>query len=182
MKRAAIALALAACLAPGCGWYTNLPASVYVAAVKPGKVTYEAPNAQGVREVKTEPPVVTFHTEPGSIGVNFELCRVTYTPASSLLPKQEFGLSFRVEAAGYPTQPRTGRIEQGQVGQFVEVGKVEVEVPVLTRHVEAYGLDASTNAPMITAVTEFLGTDDATWQVPLTARIPIYFLGQPGSR
>lgn len=188
MKRASIGLTLLTLLSGGCGWYTNLPASVYVAAVKPGKITYEPANAQGVREIKTENPVVTFRGEPGSIGVTIDKCIVRYMLSNDSqapqdkLPGMTLGLSFRVESSNYPTQPGAGRIDHSQVGQFVEVGKTEVEVPLLTRHVEAFGQDSSVNASLVTAVAEFKGSDDAMLPVSLYAQVPIYFSGQPGGR
>lgn len=188
MKRASIGLALVPLILAGCGWYTNLPASVYVAAVKPGKVLYEPANAQGVREIKTENPVVTFRGEPGSIGVNFYNCNVQYkltngNPAGAdKLPNIAMGLTFRVESSNYPTQPGAGRVDHSQIGQFVEVGKTEIEVPLLTRHVESFGQDSAVNASLVTAVATFTGTDDALLPVTLEANVPIYFSGQPGGR
>ncbi|MEB3197252.1 MAG: hypothetical protein VKP62_08620 [Candidatus Sericytochromatia bacterium] len=178
-------------LLAGCGWYTNLPASLYVASVKPGKVIYEPPNTAGVRDIKTENPVVRFQGEPGSIGALFNSVSVKYLlgsgkPASpDRLPGVSFGLSFRVEASTYPAPPAGGKMDQSQLGLFIEPGKTEIELPVLTRHVEQFGLDTSQpegNAPLVTADTTFTGLDDANFPITLQAFVPIYFSGNPGSK
>lgn len=189
--RVALGLVLLALFPAGCGWYTNIPASIYVASVKPGRVTYEPPNAAGVREIKTENPVVRFQGEPGSIGANFSVASVVYrrsngsNAAPEKLPPMEVGLSFRVEASTYPVQPGTGPIDQSQVGTIIDAGRAEVELPVLTRLVEQYGQDSSVpegNAPLITANVTFAGFDDANFPISLVAMVPIYFSGNPGGR
>lgn len=189
--RVALSLALLALLPAGCGWYTNIPASIYVASVKPGKITYEPPNAAGVREIKTENPVVRFQGEPGSIGANFSIASVIYKRSTGAdvapekLPPMQMGLSFRVEASTYPVQPGTAPLDQSKVGTVIDAGRTEVELPVLTRLVEQYGQDSSApegNAPLITANVAFVGADDANFPITLEAFVPIYFSGNPGGR
>lgn len=192
MKRSFIALAAAAlCLpAAGCGWYTNIPAQVAVHSVKPGRVTYEPPDTRGIREIKVEAPVVVLQTEPGSIGVNFDSMTVTYrlinrsVVSASKLPGLQMGFSFRVDSANYPVQPAAAKVPQADQGVTVDVGKRELEFPVITRHVEQFGLETQApegNAPMVTAECTLSGVDDANLGVSLPVFVPIYFSGTPGS-
>ena len=189
--RFALGLALLTLLPTGCGWFTNIPASIFVTSVKPGRILYEPPNTAGVREIKVENPVVRFQGEPGSIGANFSILSVKYTRsngsdiAPEKLPPMRLGLSFRVESSTYPVQPGTGPIEQSKVGLFVDPGRLELEVPLLTRLVEQYGQDNNPpdgNAPLVTANVTFEGVDDANFPILVPAFVPIYFSGNPGGR
>ncbi|MEB3284970.1 MAG: hypothetical protein VKN33_06770 [Candidatus Sericytochromatia bacterium] len=189
--RKVLGVVLMGLMQAGCGWYTNIPASILVVSVKPGKITYEPPNTAGVREIKTENPVVRLQGEPGSIGANFSIATVQYTRsngtdiAADKLPPMRIGLSFRVESSTYPAQPGTGPIDQSQVGRIIDAGRTEIELPVLTRLVEQYGQDNNPpegNAPLITANVIFQGADDANFPISLSAFVPIYFSGNPGSR
>jgi hypothetical protein len=64
----------------------------------------------------------------------------------------------------------------------IEAGKREIEFPVVTRHVEQYGLESARpegNAAMVTADCTLIGTDDANLPVTLNVKVPIYFSGDP---
>ena len=60
-------------------------------------------------------------------------------------------------------------------------GNVEIEVPVVTRHVLDYGLKTAENSAMVTAECTFTGIDDANLGISLVANVPIYFIGKPGN-
>lgn len=189
MKRTLIAAATTILSLAGCGWYTNVPAQIAVHSVKPGRVTYEPPDTRGIREIKVEPAVVTIQGEPGSIGASFTEMSVTYklinlSNASSKLPMLRMGFTFRVDSSVYPTQPTAARIGQAEQGTAIDVGKRELEFPVITRHVEQFGLETQApegNAAMVTADCSCIGADDANLPITLNVQIPIYFSGNPGS-
>lgn len=187
MKRTLIAAAATLLSLPGCGWYTNIPAQIAVHSVKPGRVLYEPADTRGIREIKVETPVVTIQGEPGSIGANFSKMSVQYQlssdTASAKLPALKVGFTFRVDSSVYPVQPTVAKIPQGDVGLSVDVGKRELEFPVITRHVEQWGLETQApegNAAMVTAKCICVGVDDANLELQLNVDIPIYFSGAPG--
>jgi hypothetical protein len=110
VKRTLLVATAALLSLPGCGWYTNIPAQIMVVAVKPGRVTYQPPNASGQRLVEIEPPLVSFQGEPGSIGANFTQMSVVYQTTAlgttgAGLPAVKMGMSFRVESSNYATAP-----------------------------------------------------------------------------
>ncbi len=188
MKRLVLSLALALSTA-ACGWYTNIPASIYVRSVKPGSLVYGATDTRGVRDIKVEHPEVVLQGEPGSIGANFDSIVVEYLLTnggpSKNLPRLSMGLTFRVESSNYPSRPEERELEQNAVGTKIAVGTTPVAVPIVTRHVEEFGLKASgdseSNAAAVTAVVTFSGFDDANLAVSLVARVPIFFSGTPGT-
>lgn len=188
MKRTVIAAAATLLSLAGCGWYTNLPAQITVQSVKPGRVTYEPVDTRGIREIKVDTPVVTLQGEPGSIGASFSKMTIQYflsnEAPSTKLPTQKVGFGFRVDSSVYPTQPNAARIGQAEVGTAIDVGKRELEFPVITRHVEQWGLETVApegNAAVVTATCTCVGVDDANLDISLVVQIPIYFSGNPGS-
>jgi hypothetical protein len=190
LKRLALLPALAL-LASGCGWYTNIPASIYVYAVEPATVVYGPTDTRGVREIKVTGPTVTFQGEPGSIGANFDSALVTYRlsnqATSTSLPQLSLGLTFRVDSSNYPVRTADEAIGQATIGTAISTGRTTIALPVVTRHVEDFGSRATggpateVNAAAVTAVVVFTGSDDANLPVSLEARIPIFFSGTPGT-
>lgn len=188
MKRHLLAAALALSTA-ACGWYTNIPASVYVKSVTPGTLNYGATDTRGVREIKIDNPNIVLQGEPGSIGVNFDSVVVRYLLSngteSKNLPRLSMGMTFRVESSNYPSRPDEKEISLEAVGKQIAAGVSTVTIPVITRHVEQFGEkatgDAEANAAAITAEVTMSGFDDANLPVSLVARVPIFFSGTPGT-
>lgn len=187
MKRFLIMAALALSTA-ACGWYTNIPASVFVKAVKPGSVLYGPTLTSGARDIKIDHPEITLQGEPGSIGVNVDSVSVVYKLSngseSKSLPRLSLGMTFRVESSNYPSRPDEAELDQTAVGQKIAVGASTFAVPIVTRHVEEFGAVGQPpegNAAAIYAEVTLSGYDDAMLPFNLLARVPIFFSGTPGS-
>lgn len=189
MKRVLLCLA-AALSVSSCGLYTNVPAQYHVAEVKPASLTYQKPDTDGYRSIEVVPGQVTVVGEPGSIGVTFDSARVSYVSDYSrgqagLISEGEIStlnlrMSLRVESSNYPSDPTGGAIDQKAIGQATYVGRNTVTLPVVTRHVEDYGMKTAINASAITAQVTFKGTDDAGFPAELVVYVPITFHGAPG--
>jgi hypothetical protein len=170
----------------GCGTFTNVPAQVKVAKVDGATLTYEKPDAtDGWRTVKIDPAILTLQGEPGSIGVTFEQMKVDYfqinntrVPAAKI-PVMDLRVSVRVESSHYPNNPAAAPLNQADVGKTVYAAKTDVELPIVTRHVSAYGGELDTNAGAIWAQVELIGNDDAGFPAKLVAYVPITFIGPP---
>jgi hypothetical protein len=168
-----------------CGLYTNVPAQIHIVDIKGGTVTY-GNTTNDSREVTVVAPEITLAGEPGSIGATIESIQVDYvtTDGKTLVPTNKvpgmnLRMSIRVESSNFPTDPMAGPLTQASVGQTVAIGKATVSLPVITRHVIAYGADATVNLASVTAQFHMQGTDDAGFPVDLTAYAPITFLGPP---
>lgn len=187
MKRVLLCLA-AALSVSGCGLYTNVPAQYHVAEVKPASLTYQKPDTDGYRAIEVVPAQVTVVAEPGSIGVTFDTAKVSYVSdfarntfvSESDISTLNLRLSFRVESSNYPSDPTGGPIDQKAIGQAVHVGRNTITLPVVTRHVEDYGMKTAINASAITAQVKLTGTDDAGFPAELAVYVPITFHGAPG--
>lgn len=180
---AALALSTTAC-----GWYTNIPASIYVMSVKPGALNYGPTLTSGARDIKIDHPEIILQGEPGSIGANFDSVTVRYLLSngteSKNLPRLSMGMTFRVESSNYPSRPGETELDQTAVGAKIAVGAATVAIPIITRHVEEFGAVGQPpegNAASITAEVTLSGFDDANLPVTLVARVPIFFSGTPGS-
>ena len=182
-----VGVALAS-LASGCGWYTNIPAAIVAVGVTPGRVLYEKKSNEVITTITN--PKVTFRADPGSVGATFDLIDVTYVrndgrtkTDAALLPAMVLGATVRVDGSVYPDNPlAAGPLDQTKVGTNVFVGRFEYEIPVITRHVEAYGSRSSgneANANAIYAQCIFRGADDANWPIEATVIAPIVFNGTP---
>lgn len=187
MKRllSTFALALAT---TACGWYTNIPASIYVKSVSAGTISYGAVT-NGTRQVTVDVPEITLQGEPGSIGANFDSVSVRYLLSngteSKNLPRLSMGWTFRVESSNYPSRPEERELEQDAVGKKIAVGATTISLPIVTRHVEQFGEkasgDAESNAAAITCEVTMSGFDDANLPVAIVARVPLFFTGTPGT-
>ena len=187
MKRFLIMAALAITTS-ACGWYTNIPASIYVRSVSPGSVNYGPTLTNGSRDIKIDHPSVTLQGEPGSIGANFDSVSVRYLLSngteSKNLPRLSMGMTFRVESSNYPSRPDEAELDQTAVGQKIAVGAQGIDIPIITRHVEEFGAATQPpegNAASITAEVTMSGFDDANLPVSIVARVPIFFSGTPGA-
>lgn len=182
MKRLSILVSTVALLA-GCGMYTNLPAQIRVGEVKPAKVTFEKPDASGVREVNIEQGTVTLIGEPGSIGVTYEKMNIDYlainesTVPQGELPPMDLRMSVRVGSSNFPGDVK-GPLEQDKIGQTVQAGVGTFTVPVVTKFVEQYGL--KTNVGALTAQVRLSGQDDAGLPADMVLYVPIVFHGGTG--
>lgn len=185
MKRMLLALTTVLTL-PACGMYTNVPAQVQVVTVKPARVTYTTADAAGKREIQVENAEVTLRGDLGSIGVTYDPMTVRYYKSAgtqveaNLISPLTTYLTMRVESSNFPSSTTEG-VELAQTGQKVVAGQSSVALPVVTRHVEDYGMSSSTNASMITAEVTWNGTDDAGFPSTLIIHVPITFHGAPGS-
>jgi hypothetical protein len=153
--------------------------------IKPGTVTY-GNTTNDTREVTVVVPEITLAGEPGSIGATIESIQVDYvtTDGKTLVPTAKvpgmnLRMSIRVESSNFPTDPLSGPVTTANVGQTVAVGKAVVSLPVITRHLIAYGAEAGVNVASVTAQFHMAGTDDAGFPVDITAYAPITFLGPP---
>lgn len=177
---------LVALVGSGCGLYTNIPAQIKVAEVVGATVTYDRPDAaDGWRNVKVETPSVTLVGEPGSIGVTYERIKVLYLMineqpiAAKEIPDMNLRMSVRVESSNFPTDPLAGPLARDQMGTTLQVGKSTVTLPIVTRHVTAYGAKLSENAASLSAQVTLTGADDAGVPASLTIYVPITFIGPP---
>lgn len=173
----------------GCGAYTNIPAQIVVAEVKPGKVTYTVTNTDGAKQTSIEEPSVTLRGDPGSLGVTYNTMNVKYydiasnqLPSTSI-PSMKLGLTVRVESSVFPNDPlAVGEMNLGDVGQKDYVGRYSFSPPILTRHVEEYGASSDLtkgNQAAVYAEVELVGADDANWPADLIFFVPIIFSGSP---
>lgn len=172
----------------GCGLYTNVPAQIKVADVVGATLTYEKPDASdGWRNVKVETPTVTLVGEPGSIGVTYEKMKVDYLQINEKrvpdteIPPMDLRISFRVESSNYPTDPLAGPLTRDAMGRTLQVGKAQLNLPIITRHVSAYGAKTTENVAALSAQVQLIGTDDAGYPANLTVYVPITFFGPPGT-
>lgn len=186
MKRPLIMAALALSTS-ACGWYTNIPASIYVKSVTPGSLVYGPTLTSGARDVKIDHASIELQGEPGSIGANIDSVSVLYRLSngseSKELPRLSLGMTFRIESSNYPVDPALAPIPQDEVGTRISVGKTTVAIPIITRHVEEFGAKNQPpegNAASITAEVTMSGYDDANLPVSIMARVPIFFSGTPG--
>lgn len=179
---------MAALSLSSCGLYTNVPAQYHVAEVKPASLTYQKPDADGYREIEIVPAQLTMIGEPGSIGVTFDTVNVQYLTdvvrktfvSESDISTLNMRMSFRVESSNYTSDPVAGPIDQEKTGQAVYVGRNTITLPVVTRHVEDYGMKTAINASAITAQVKLTGVDDAGFPAEMAVYVPITFHGAPG--
>lgn len=182
-----MAVTLAGSIA-GCGFYTNLPAQVFVATVKPGNVIFEPPDTRGIRAVKITNPEVMLRGELGSIGATFNAMNAKYylssgSPANAAdLPSLNMGLTFRVDSSNLPADVNTAEaVVQAEIGQRITPGRTTFELPVITRHVEQFGLKSGStgdgNAAAVYASVSLKGFDDANFAIQVDVFAPITFNG-----
>lgn len=194
MKRLLTSAAAVLTLA-SCGMYTNVPAQVFVASVKPASLSYQKPDADGFREIKIESPEVTLRGEPGSIGATFSQMRISYYKTDSNsngLPSQVGNgdvaavntfLTIHVPSSNFPSDPSGNPMDVTQTGQMIQVGSVTTQVPVVTRHVEDYGMNLTNYAnAALTAEVVWTGTDDAGFPTEVRFHVPITFHGPAGNK
>jgi hypothetical protein len=174
--------------ASACGLYTNVPAQIKVAQVVGATLFYEKPDAtDGWREVKIEDPTMTLVGEPGSIGVTYEKMKVDYLQinekpvAAGEIPPMDLRVSIRVESSNFPSDPLAGPLSREQMGVALAVGKTTVTLPIVTRHVSAYGAKVSENVAALSAQLTLKGVDDAGYPAELIVYVPITFQGPPGT-
>lgn len=191
MKRFLLGSALLTTLASlsACGFYTNVPAQIKVAQVVGGNLLYEKPDLSdgGRRSVTITEPTMTLVGEPGSIGVTYDTIKVDYlqinlkpVPATEI-PPMDLRVSMRVESSNFPSDLLTGPLTREQMGVSLQIGKATVKLPIITRHVSAYGAKLSENVAALTAQLRISGTDDAGFPANIDVYVPITFQGPPGN-
>lgn len=188
VKRLLVSLAALSSLS-ACGMFTNVPAQIFVASVKPASLSYQKADADGFREVKIEAPEVTIQGEPGSIGATLTTMAVRYykpdgktaLDASKVSAVNTF-LTIHVPTSNFPSAVGGNPMDVTQTGKMVNVGSVTTQVPVVNRHIEDYGKDLGEYAnATLTAEVKWTGTDDAGFSVELLFHVPITFHGPAGS-
>jgi len=183
----AVPTLLASLAMTGCGFYTNIPAQILIGEVKPATLNYELIRTDGTREIKIEVPTVTLRAEPGSIGFTVDTLKVTYFRAvgsgkeqidPAKIPPLTLGTTFRVESSNFPSDPSGPNIDQTAVGKSIYVGRYTYTLPIITRHVEAFGaLPANYQDAAIYAQVSMSGVDDANFPSTYTFFVPITFNG-----
>jgi hypothetical protein len=173
---------------PGCGYYTNVPAQIVVADVKPATLVYG--EGTTANSIKIDSPEVTLRTDAGSIGATFNSMYVQYYNINRApigqndLPQLQLGMTVRVEGSQYSSNPLdpANAITQSEQGQKVWIGRTTVPLPIVTRHVEQYGGRTTNdgNQAAIWAMVTMKGVDDANFDATLIFYVPITFSGLPG--
>jgi hypothetical protein len=172
---------------PGCGYFTNVPAQIVVAEVKPATLVYGEGTTGNT--IKIDSPEATLRTDAGSIGATFNSIYVQYYDinrapiATTKLPQLQLGMTVRVEGSQYSSNPLdpANAITQAEQGQKVWFGRTTVPLPIVTRHVEQYGGDTTStgNQAGIWAMVTMKGVDDANFDTSLIFYVPIMFSGIP---
>lgn len=177
-----------------CGMYTNIPAQVFVASVKPANLIYQKPDADGFRAITMEAPEVTLRGEPGSIGATFSQMKISYfktdsnsqglpsAVASGDIAGVNTFLTVHVPSSNFPSDPGANPMDVTQTGKMIQAGTITTSVPVVTRHVEDYGMNLTNYAnAALTAEVIWTGTDDAGFPTEVRFHVPITFNGPAGN-
>lgn len=188
MKRFLPFIIAAVTALPGCGYFTNVPAQIVVADVKPATLVYGEGTTGNT--IKIDSPEVTVRTDAGSIGATFNSIYVQYydtnrapIPATKL-PQLQLGMTARVEGSQYSSNPLdpANALTQAEQGQKVWIGRTTIPLPIVSRHVEEYGGDAAANQAGIWAMVTMKGVDDANFDTSLIFYVPIMFSGIPATK
>lgn len=173
---------------PGCGFYTNVPAEIVVTEVQGASLVY----GTGINEasIKITEPTCVLRTNPGSIGADFTLMEVSYLNiagsaiAATDIPPMKLWYSIHVDGSNFTDNPLSlnGPMPNVDVGKNVWIGKTNVTLPIVTRHVEQYGAKTELNAGNyagVSAKVTLSGKDEALFPISVVFSVPIMFSGLP---
>lgn len=164
--------------APGCGWYTNVPAQIHARSVPSVIVTYE-PGSGTPYKATVNDAVMTLAGQPGSIGASFRNVNVSYYKPGSDDPvfERSFPIDLRVEPSIYREDPRkdelgTGNWREGKL--IIGTGSLPLAM-LVDRAVMDFGYTKANS--QLYALLTFTGEDDAKFPARYEVSVPIVFAG-----
>jgi hypothetical protein len=154
--------------------YSNPPAQIRVQTMEPSTVTV---TFKGTDPATFTQPTATLTSEPGSIGANFKVAKVSYRRAGAAingLADGNFSVAGRVEASPLATVPVGGQ-PGNTTNTTVTPGKGTFVLPVITGELLTQAKAQQLGSCVVVITLE--GEDDSRFPVSVATQITVVFVG-----